>query len=194
MNQYYDQIMGVILDAERLGSRKLSNGVRLIGHVPHIAPEAYFHVIYPPLDDSQIAILEEQIHRPLPSELKEFYKWSNGIKLFAYALTIDGLRHSYVRSGEEVWQPFGMDVPNVRERPADAGDSFVFFGGYEWDGSTLGMSPDSPVVHRCTSQSAKSINSWPSFGDMLIAEVRRLSSMFDESGRKLNEDIPTVPD
>jgi hypothetical protein len=194
MTDYFDEVMEVVLDAERLGSRRLSNGVHLVGHVPHVAPEAYYHVVYPPLADAHIATIEQQIQRRLPSELKDFYKRSNGMHLFAYAMAIDGLRRGNVRTGDGAWQPFGMDVPNVKERPKDAGGSFVFFGGYEWDGSTLGMSPDSPVVHRCAPQSARFINEWPSFGEMLVGEVRRLSALFDESGRKINEDTPTIPE
>ncbi len=193
MNDYLDEVMEIVLKAEQLGSRRLSTGVRLIGHVPHVAPEAYFHVLYPPLDDTQILTVEQQIERPLPSELKDFYAHTNGIKLFAYAMTIDGLRHSYVRTGDEAWQPYSMDIPNVKERPRDADDSFVFIGGYRWDGSTLGMSPDSPVVYRCARYTAEPINEWPSFGDMLVSEARRLSALFDENGRKINEDLPTIP-
>lgn len=193
MSDYFDDLMEVILRAESLGSRTLSNRVRLIGHVPHEGPEGYLHEVFPALDDAQIALVEQDVGRPLPDELKEFYRHTNGLHLFSGALSIDGLRHSYVRMGDESRQPFSITTPNVRERPRDADDSFVFFGGYGFDASPLGMFPDSPVVYRCKRWTAVPINEWRSFEEMLISEVHRLDGLFDEKGRKIDPDAPTTP-
>lgn len=194
MASYFNEIMHVLTKADRLGSRQLSNGTRLIGHVPHVAPEAYFHVVYAPLNDAEIRTLEQQIGRPLPRDLKHFYGLCNGLKLFSYALAIDGLRRTNTRTGDDAWHPFAMDVANVKERPKNVDDSFVFFGGYEWDGSTLGMSGQSREVHRCAPQSARRLNTWASLSDMLCSEVRRLSSLFNADGHKVSTEVPTTPE
>lgn len=194
MSDYFDEIMGVILEAERLGSQQLSTGVRLIGHVPHVAPEAYLHSLYPALDDEQVVSLEQQVGRSLTSELKKFLGRANGVQLFSDAFTIEGLRHSYVRIGPESHQPYSMSTANIPERPRDADPSIVFFGGYEWDGSALGMSPDSPVVYRFERGSTKVLNQWASFSEMLLSEVHRLSKLFDNEGRRISADTPTTPD
>jgi len=192
-SETFNLIMEVVNQANHLGSRILSSGVHFIGNIPHVAPEAYFHVVYPPMDDDQISALEHQIGRSLPEELQSFYKQSNGIKLFAYALSIDGMRHSYVRTGDDAWQPYSIITQNVQERPLDAPETLVFFGGYEYDGSSLGMSPESPVVYRFAPQSVTPLNEWSSFDDMLISEVRRLSKLFDEQGQLIDDEAPTTP-
>ncbi len=193
MMESLDYLLEVVSRARHMGERTLSNGVRLIGHIPHVAPEAYFHVTYPPLNNTQIDSLEEAIGRELPFELHAFYHKTNGIKLFGYSLSIDGLRKSYVRTGDEAWQPYSIITPNTLERPPHADEALVFFGGYRGDGSRLCMTPHSSVVYRCEFGTARVLNKWSSFDEMLTSELNRLSTLFDEKGRKIDADAPTVP-
>lgn len=109
----FDQILEVVGRAESLGWRTLSNGVRLVGHIPHFAPEAYLHVLFPPLEDGQISLIEQQVGRKFHADLKAFYGRSNGLTLFAYSLDFVGLRTSYVRTGDEAWQPFSIVRPTL---------------------------------------------------------------------------------
>jgi hypothetical protein len=145
------------------------------------------------LNDNDIDRLERQLGITLSESLREFYRRWNGIKLFAYSLNIYGLRHSFVRKGDEAWQPFSLLTPNLQERPIDADDELVFFGGYRRDGSDLAMRESSPKVFRCARYSAQPLNEWPSFDEMLISEVERLSRLFDEHGRKRDPTAPTTP-
>jgi hypothetical protein len=184
MKHYYARVMEVILRAEALGARRLANGTYLIGHTPHVAPEAYLHVTYPALDDAQIDAIDQAIGRPLPDQLRDFYRYSNGMDLFGCTLSIFGLRTKFERTGDAAWQPFSIVAPNVTERPHDAEEPLVFFGCYESDGSQLAMSSQSRVVYRCRARTAQTIGQWPSFEDMLVAEVTRLSYLFDETGRR----------
>lgn len=178
-----------------LGERKLSNGARLIGHVPHVAPEAYLHSFFPGLDPDEIRGLENEIERELPEALEAFYARCNGLDLFAGSLSIFGLRDPFLEGDAgEVGQPFSMVTPNVDERPADADDSFVFFGFYEWDGSLLYAAPSSPEVIRCSPESSEPLNTWPSLRAALTEEVKRLGKLFDRDGVKLDEDAPTAPE
>jgi hypothetical protein len=189
----FEEILKVVRQAEHLGSRKLTTGVELIGHVPCMAPQAYLHVLFPPLNDEKIEEIETNIGHILPSDLKDFYGYSNGIMLFASGLYVDGLRRNFARRGDESRQPFSIITPNTHERPVDSPDSLVFFGGHECDGSLLGMFPDSPEVFRFAPCSVKVLNEWPSFDAMLLSEIRRLSLLFDAQGRKINEHAPTKP-
>lgn len=193
MSDSVGYLMKVVNQFRSLGTQELSTGVVLIGHVPHVAPEAYMHVLYPPLDASQISTIEHALGRQLPIELKTFYQRLNGVQLFSYTMWINGLRFSYVRSGEEAWQPYSIITPNTVERPEDADDSLVFFGGYRWDGSSLCMRSDSPAVYRCAPGTSVPLNKWRSFDEMLISEIDRLSGLFDTRGRRLDESAPTVP-
>src|SRR5271154_5424507 len=79
----------------------LPNGVRLIGHVPHVGSEAFLHEIYPPLAECEIAELEESIGRHLPAALWSLYRVANGMHLFSGALSLSGLRRSFARSGDD---------------------------------------------------------------------------------------------
>lgn len=178
-----------------LGARTLANGARLIGNVPHIAPEAYLHYVYPGLNSNEIQQLESEIKRKLPETLRAFYAQCNGLDLFAGSLSIFGLRDLFME-GEagDVGQPFSMEIPNVDERLADADDSFVFFGFYDWDGSQLYATPSSPRIIRCSRKSAKPLNTWPSLEAALTEEVRRLGKLFDEKGVPRDEDVPTTPE
>lgn len=51
---FLDRVVTQIESYEPLGARVLDDGARLIGHVPHVAPEAWFHQIYAPISETQI--------------------------------------------------------------------------------------------------------------------------------------------
>jgi hypothetical protein len=189
----FDEVLSILLAWEHLGSRRLENGAYLIGHVPHVAPEAYLHNVYAPLDDGQIDFVEENIGRTFPATMRAFYKRTNGIHLFSDALSISGHRESFVRTGDAAWQPYSIITPNTHERPENAPVDMVFFGFYSHDGSQLGMSARSPIVWRFAPDSATPLNEWLSFDEMLILEVQRLATLFDKCGREFDESAPTTP-
>jgi hypothetical protein len=191
---YVDRLISSLKKSSVLGERWLPNGALLLGHVPHIAPEAYLHSIFPGLDADGIGQLEAEIGRKLPESLKDFYGRCNGIHLFCGSLSIFGLRDPFLDGvAGDIGQPFSMRIPNVDERPSDVDDSFVFFGFYDWDGSLLYASSKSPEILRCACNGEKVLNLWPSLELTLATEVARLASLFDTRGVKLNEDAPTVP-
>src|SRR5262245_35891125 len=132
---YLDRVFGLLEASSDLGVRVLDNGTRLIGHVPHVAPEAWLHIIFAPLSLTQVAQVEHEIATSLPEPFGDFLRRSNGLSLFSDSLSIHGLRSSYARSGDAVWQPFSIVTPNVPERPRSAGPSLVFVGSYASDGS-----------------------------------------------------------
>lgn len=195
---YFDEIINDLKRYEHLGTRTLSNGTRLIGQkplpgLPGIGPP-YYHKIFARLNENEIDLLEIEIQRPLPSFLKRFYILANGLNIFSGALSVQGLRYSYKRTGEDIWQPISLQTPNVMERPKDADDDFVFFGFYDWDGSQLYATTRNSAVYMCARyQSKRVLMEWPSFEEMLVSEVRRLNTLFDDSGQKVDENVPTIP-
>ncbi len=191
--EYFDRVVKLVNSYEHLGKRSLPNGTRLIGHVPHVAPQAWLHVLFPPLTGDQLSQVEREIDRQLPRAYADFLAKSNGLWLFSGALTLDGLRWSYVRSGDAVWQPFSIATPNVNERPRGAKGSAVFVGGYQFDGSLLYIDADALRTYRCARTSANPLNEWPSFEAMLEAEATRLATLFDQSGRRIGPNVPTTP-
>lgn len=176
-----------------LGERTLDNGTRLIGHVPHVAPEAYFHLIFAPITMAHINELQAKIGRSLPQDIVDFLLRVNGISLFSGSIFINGWRKNYVRQGDDAWPPFDMATRNTFERPKDAEDSYVFVGGYRQDGSLLYIDKASGCVYRCTRESSEPLNRWDTFAEMLLPEAERLSHLFDSEGRKLDPAVRTVP-
>jgi hypothetical protein len=190
---YLERIVGIMESYSHLGQRVLDNGTRLIGHVPHVAPEAWFQSIYHPLRTEEIKYIEEDVGSQVPVVFSIFLKKCNGLSLFSDSLNIYGLRKSFARTGDAVWQPFSIKTPNIDERPRHSRSSFFFVGGYGLDGSLLYIDTNSQEVYRCKQRSAKPLNQWPSFEVMLERETERLSRLFDKEGHLLNPDQPTTP-
>ena len=175
-------VFRIVAAAEALGTRTAGTGARLVGHVPHVAPEAYLHVVYPALPSSEIPPLESEVGRPLPESYRSFLETMNGLSLFSGSLSIYGRRAISVRSGDAVWQPFSVVTPNTYERPRSLAADAVVIGGYRRDGSLIYVRGSGEVI-RCQREDPRPLNRWPEFPGMLAEEAVRLSAYFDELGR-----------
>lgn len=194
MKNNFENLVSIIERWAGLGTRKLENGTYLVGHVPHVGPQAYLHIIFPPLDPEQITGIEQKIGTVLPDEYREFLLRVNGLHVFSTALAIYGMRRNYVRVGDEAIQPFDINIPNTIERPKDADEAWVIIGSYKQDGSNIYIDKTTGKVYRSERWKAKNrLNEWPDFWTMLTSEVQRLSTLFDELGRKIDQDAPTTP-
>lgn len=188
----FNTVLQVIEQAGSFGFRQLANGVRLYGHVPHVAPEAWLHQVYAPLVEDDLNWIEKKIGLPISSDLRQFFQLANGVGLFSVSLSIYGKRISYVRTGDDAWQPFCIVTANTLERPTHAKSSQIVIGGYQDDGSLLFLDFDDGKVFRTKNRSKKVLNRWANFWTMLLEETRRLSELFDAEGHKLS-DRPTTP-
>jgi hypothetical protein len=185
--EYLEKILEIIKKAEKLGARELADGTNLIGHVPLVAPEAFLHIIFRKLNDLEIAKMEKSLQRKLPSELKEFYREMNGLEVFSRSLTIYGSRENYARTGDLVWQPFSILERNVFMRVIDAPDDAIFFGSYCQGRCLLFTSYLGGKVYGCSRDDAKPLNEWRDFPTMLLDEVKKISSQFDDQGNMIRE-------
>src|SRR5205823_4209427 len=75
---------------------------RLIGHVPHVAPEAWLHAIFPGLTAQQVDQISNYLGVPVPAVFSLFLQRCNGLRLFS-KISIDGLRRNYSRTGDDIW-------------------------------------------------------------------------------------------
>ena len=189
---YFDTIKDILYKYQRFGIRTAENGTILIGHAPHVAPEAWLHKIFLPLTDNDIMLMEDEVKLPIPIPFKQFLKKSNGLQIFITKFSLYGLRRSYERIGDNTWQPFAMDTPNTIERIRNAPLDAVFIGSYSFDGSRLYMDRQNKV-YRCLRWDATPINRWNSFEEMLLSEVTRITKLFDSEGRQINKEQPTTP-
>lgn len=180
--------------AARNGERTTALGARLYGHVPHVAPEAWFHCLYRGLSDDRISQLEVELGREVPAPFVAFLRYSNGINLFSGRLALYGARNNYERTGDNAWQPFDLEAPNLIERPLGCPLSYFFIGGYGDDGSRLLIDSATMKVLRVPRRSfGPVLTAWSDFDDMLEREIRRLSGLFDTNGRLVVPGVPTTP-
>lgn len=185
-------VVGILEKAAVFGERTLSNGTRLLGHVPHVAPQAWFHIIFSPLSVGEIATLERTLGRRVPPVYKDFLMtFGDGLGVFSGSISLDGLQRSTTRSGDDLCVPFPLDIPNVYERLRNADPNAFFIGGYGQDVSLLYLNGER--VFRCSRKSATPLNTWDSFEEMLVGELNRLSKLFDGSGRLKQAGAITTP-
>ncbi|MBP1167977.1 hypothetical protein JOE44_004861 [Chryseobacterium sp. PvR013] len=191
----YKEIRELIYKFQNLGTVNSSDGAMLIGHIPFKAPEAWLNEMFPVLDNSEIDSLEDQLDTSIPEEYKTFLqKFSNGLILLAATLSLDGFRRQLTRDPKaNSRQPFSIITPNVYERPDNSKESYFFIGGYQWDGSLLYIDKDTNIVHCGSPHDATSKVQWNSFEEMLLSELKRLYTFFDDEGREIDEDVSTLP-
>lgn len=190
----YKRVRELVLKYSYLGTKvDPVNGALLIGKAPHIAPYAWLNKLYPPLDSVEFKELRENLEPCIPSAFEYFLKdFSNGLNIICGTLCLYGKRKNYIRDLANAWQPFSIIEPNTYEYPDNATDEMLFIGSYGYDGSNLYITPDDEV-HFCTRWDAKSLMTWRSLPDMLIEEIERIYTLFDEKGQQLVEDYPTTP-
>lgn len=175
-----------------LGKKKLDDGTHLIGRAPHIAPLAWLHSIYPPLEDFELSELEKKLGILIPDAYKVFLKMTNGLKVFSTTFYLYGFRKRNTRTVDDAWQPFDLWIPNVAERPENASSNIFFIGGYDWDGSHLYIDPKTAKVYLCGPENATPLYAWSSFANMLDSEIKRLLTLFDKDGKEISPDESTL--
>ena len=184
---YIEEIENLLYLNKKLGFIDYGDGAMLIGHVPHVAPAAYLHRIYSPLNNNDITLLENLLQRNLPNQFKSFLLKHNGISFFLDSLYLYGLeKNSDGRLSKPIFHPFSILIPNTIERPKDAEDSFLFIGGYGDDGSKLYIDDKTGKVFHCERYYSKKIlKVWPNIEIMLLDETKRISKKFDENGKEV---------
>lgn len=165
------------------GSEISANGTRLIGHAPHVAPLAYYHIIFPPLEPQEIVHLEKQIGQHLPSDLKDFLLISNGLGVFIGELSVFGLRHHFDRSIAASREPFSLITENTLDRPPRLDRNLFLIGGGNQNGSHYAINTTSGEISHLHPRSLRPIAQWENIWDMLLQEVTRLQQEF-ESGKE----------
>ena len=176
-----------------LGEQYLEDGTHLIGKAPHIAPLAWLHSIYPPLVDTDIRFLDNELKHPIPNSYREFLKITNGLNVFNTAISLYGLRKNYNRTINEVWQPFDIITPNIDEIPKNAVGEVLIIGSYDWDGSLLFTDCLTEKVYLCDREDITPKFRWDSLYQMLDTEINRLIGIHDREGKELFPDESTLP-
>lgn len=191
----YKEINALIYKFENLGLSNSNDGAMMIGHAPFKGPQAWLNIIFPKLNNEEVALLEDNLRTTIPKEYKDFLmNFSNGCNILSSNLSLYGLRRQLTRDPKaNSRQPFSLITPNLHERPENALENYFFLGGYNWDGSLLYIDKETNIVHCCERWDATSKVQWNSFQEMLLSELKRLYTFFDDQGKEIDEDVSTLP-
>lgn len=193
MTAFTKNIWGIISGYALLGERRLSNGAHLIGHVPHRAPEAYLHTLFPPASDASIGRARTQlVATDAFDQYIRFLVEHNGANFFLGSLAFNGIRGELISRSSNDRQPFDLVELNRFERPKNAEAEVLFIGSYNWDGSLIYLEP-SGRVFVCNKRDATPYARWPNLVDMISHELSRLVQFYDREGRIIDNKAPRIP-
>jgi len=57
----------------------------------HVGSDAWLHTLFPPLDSSDVNLLEEEIGRTFPESFREFLELTNGLNVFSDSWLFSGV-------------------------------------------------------------------------------------------------------
>ena len=162
-------------------------------HVPWVAPLAYLHIIYKPAPHFLLEDLAEKLRMPKPCT--QLLAKQNGAHLFAGALSIFGVhRQGQLLNREDPFLalPFNIEWENAELKCLDRA-RFLAIGGYGFDGSTVCIDRRDGRVSVFRRDETNPLVSWCDLEDWVNSEVARLSLLFDWRGKRLVDEIETVP-
>lgn len=193
-NQDWVEVRSILDRWHEQGSRVLNNGAELICHVPHVAPEAWFHTLYAPLTEADIKLLEADLGVQLPLHLSSLYCRTNGLKAFSDELAVYGLRRNYIRTGDDARQPYEVREPNTYfSLPGWQRGQCLVVGSYREDASpVLYPNRSGSEIARVDRGTGEVLARWPSLWVWLRKELERLATLYDERGRRIAEMHPGV--
>jgi len=194
MGDLTGRLKEIIYSYKHLGEKIVSEtGAHLIAKAPHKGSEAWLFALYPGLANDEISQLENSINIEFNEDYKDFLRQINGFHFLVNVFSMDGLRRNYKRTGDSIWQPYDIITPNTIERPKNSPPHYLYIGGYNWDGSSLCMDTKTDKVYRCKRWTSEILNTWENLEDMLSSEPQRLIKLFDDSGKKIDPERPTIP-
>lgn len=184
-SKVFGEVTRTISKWSQKGEKLLSNGVRLVCPIPHVAPEAWLHVLFPPLTKPEIEEVERNLRAPLPDDFKDFLRKTNGLHMFAYNISIWGVRKNFARSGDEAWRPFNLISHNDEaDRPSGSPEGVIYFanadGGDTW--CFFEFNKNGYIVGKTDRHNFRSIGNWPDFATWLLDEIESVEILFDSEG------------
>src|SRR5215469_1383045 len=182
----FDFALWIVGQARALGYEVKHDGAQVFGRVPHVAPLAWLHQVYPPLHERDILRLERRLNRQVPDDYRGWLRRANGFDAFSGRLVFYGQRTDYSRDPTVV-QPYDLSLPNLQERLRDADKSAFFFGSLLHADYKLFMVPISGVVHACARRSAIPMATWESLSALVTSVMSSLDAVFDGEGHELRK-------
>lgn len=161
--------------------------------VPWVASEAYLNIIFKPAPPDILS--ETGARMRIPAPVLELLAQHNGAILLSGALSLWGV----VRKGQLLNQsdrfslpPFNIESENRSWPPPDR-ERFLKIGGYGFDGSGVCIDRHNLNVAVFRRNEQKPYCSWKTLDNWLNDEIRRLVTLFDVSGKRLVDEVMTLP-
>lgn len=152
-------------------------GIELL---PSVAPCAYKHVLFPPIDAGKVDQALFALDLEVPKSYREMLEQINGAILFLGRLSLYGVRGEISRN-PDLRKPFDVNEANTIRRPQFLSPDHFVVGGCREDGSKFTMLPDG-CVRRMLEGQREAIAAWDSLEDMLNSNVASLERAW-QSGR-----------
>lgn len=162
-------------------------------HVPWEGSEAYLNIVFKPATFGILSSVDADLRIPPP--YREFLRRYNGAILLSGAINLYGV----VREGQLLNRrdsfslpPFNILQGNLGLRHLDR-DRFLRFGSYGFDGSLLCIDRRDHHIEVLRKGESMPYHIWGNLDEWLEIEVRRVSELFDPSGRALADKSETLP-
>jgi len=170
-----------------LGEKTAKSGAIQIARVPHLAPEAWLHLVFAPISQAGQKDLLDRVPSYAKSALREIHANFNGINLFSGNLFLYGRRTDYTRAIDNVlpWDMANANEENARRLPEGAllvGGSGALPNGIDLVELTGGR-----VIAVETKNWGHVLFEWASLRKCILSELDRLSPLFDERGRPMDQ-------
>jgi len=154
---------------------------------------AYLNVVFKAAPSDVLSEVGSRMKFPRP--VSDLLALHNGAMFFSEALSFYGV----VRGGQKLnrTEPFSLPPYNIesenRAWPPPDRDRFLKIGSYGLDGSAVCIDRQTNQIVAVRRRETDPFARWASLDDWLGNELRRLSELFDPSGRRLTSERETLP-
>lgn len=156
----------------KLGFERNENGTILIGHDPTVAPKAYRHIVYAPLESEAEQELVNRSTRCLSTCVLEFLRSANGMMLNFGDLRVLG----YVPVNRNAKNTIHNYPPNIIAANYDVKDTdSLRVGYYKKRNSYVILSGDGEVRFDDRESRTKQQSVWADYRSWIISESQRLA-------------------
>ena len=160
------------------------------GRMPFISPQARLNVFFEPLNDEELDNIEKMFDCKLPCVLREFYKFSNGCRLFFSGLNIYGLQ----KNPNDIFEPYSLIIENQNNELTIDNSKGFLFGSIGGDYALL-LDKNNGKVFVINKSSGKLEKNFDNFESMFEYFFNALYDEYDVNCKKkhINKEFSKFP-
>jgi hypothetical protein len=177
-NFFNEKILMPLEEWAHLGETTNDMGTRLIGHTPHVAPEAYVNVVYAPINSNDLNEFTQRLGRPIPHQLSEFLSYANGLMIYSGALRVKGYRPLKRKPNSDVYDYASCIMTDNSRNMNGLKEHDTVVAWYKADGSYVLLDEDGKAVRFDPKVGGHVIQEWPDFDTWLSSEIAILNEKY----------------